>query len=255
MAKTLSLADRLEDVRGRIKAACERAKRDPKEITLIAVTKSAGPDAIKEIVQLGVHDLGEGRVQQLQQRASQMAESASRRRVMASDVASGQPVRWHMIGHLQRNKIKALLPVIHAVHSIDSLRLAEDLDSAAAKIDRKLAVMMQINASEEPQKFGVAVGASVHLGEQIATMPNLQLIGLMTMAEATDNEHAIRTAFRRTREIFEEMRHQKIGGPAFRHLSMGMSHDFELAIEEGATMIRVGSALFGSEEVVDQPEG
>lgn len=254
MAKTESLTERLDAVRVRIKAACERAKRDPKDVTLIAVTKSAGPEAIREIISLGVHDLGESRVQQLQQRASQMLESASRRRVHASEAPAGQQVRWHMIGHLQRNKIKALLPVIYAVHSIDSLRLAEDLDAAASKLGRKLPVMMQINASEEPQKFGVAVGASTHLGEQIATMPNLQLIGLMTMAEATDDEKVIRTAFRRTREIFEEMRHQKIGGQGFRHLSMGMSHDFEIAIEEGSTMVRIGSALFGSEETTEQPE-
>ena len=106
-------------------------------------------------------------------------------------------------------------------------------------------VLLQVNASEEPQKHGVAVGAAVHLGEQIATMPGVQLVGLMTMAELTEDQAVIRTAFRRTREIFEEMKWHKIGGPGFKHLSMGMTHDFEIAIEEGSTMVRIGTALFG----------
>jgi pyridoxal phosphate enzyme (YggS family) len=150
-----------------------------------------------------------------------------------------------MIGHLQRNKVKQLLPHVHCIHSVDSLRLAEEIDEIGMKTRSKVPVMLQINASEEPQKHGVAVGAAIHLGEQIATMPGLQLVGLMTMAELTDDESVIRNAFRRTREIFEEMKWHKIGGPDFKHLSMGMSHDFEIAIQEGSTMVRIGSALFG----------
>lgn len=247
MAKLSPLAERLNNVRTRIAAACARAKREVSEVTLIAVTKTAGPEAIREIVSLGVYDLGESRPQQLQQRASQMNEMVARRRVHGDDAGNAIPaLRWHMIGHLQRNKVKPLLPLIHCVHSVDSLRLAEELDAGGTKIGRKIPVMLQVNASEEPQKHGVAVGAAVHLGEQIATMPGVQLIGLMTMAELTEDQDRIRTAFRRTREIFEEMKWHKIGGAAFRHLSMGMSNDFEIAIEEGATMVRVGSALFGA---------
>jgi pyridoxal phosphate enzyme (YggS family) len=141
------------------------------------------------------------------------------------------------------------------VHSIDSLRLAEEIDVIAEKLGLRVPVMMQINASEEPQKFGVAVGAALHLGEQIATMPGVQLVGLMTMAELSDDETTIRNAFRRTREVFEEMKWQKIGGAAFRHLSMGMSNDYEIAIEEGSTMVRIGSALFGgSPQETEIPE-
>ena len=242
MSTPTTLADRLSSVKERISAACARVKRDPKSVTLIAVTKTAPPDAIREIIKLGVLDLAENRVQQLTQRASQFAEQAKRSKSMGD---SGQAIRWHMVGHLQRNKIKPLLPLIHCVHSVDSLRLAEEIDAAGAKVGRKVPVMLQVNASEEPQKSGVAVGAAFHLGEQMATMDNLQLVGLMTMAENTTEEAAIRSAFRRTREIFEEMKWHKIGGNAFEHLSMGMSNDFELAIEEGSTMVRVGSALFG----------
>src|SRR4051812_33123849 len=165
----------------------------------------------------------------------------------ASKAAARPPdkVRWHMIGHLQRNKVKALLPLAAVIHSIDSLRLAEEIDAQAAKLGRKIPVLMQVNAGEEPQKHGVAVGAAVHLAEQIDSMPNLQLVGLMTMAPLEAPEAKVRQAFSRTRELFEELKWHKIGGTSLRHLSMGMSHDFEMAIAEGATMIRVGTLLFG----------
>jgi pyridoxal phosphate enzyme (YggS family) len=157
-------------------------------------------------------------------------------------------VRWHMIGHLQRNKSKQVLPIISLIHSIDSLRLAEELDTLGAKLGRKTPVLLQVNASEEPQKSGVAVGAAVHLAEQIDSMPNLQLTGLMTMAAYDGTEVQVRQTFSRTKELFEEMRWHKIGGSSLRHLSMGMSHDFEMAIAEGATMVRIGSLLFGGKQ-------
>jgi hypothetical protein len=131
------------------------------------------------------------------------------------------------------------------VQSIDSLRLAEEIETYAEKIDRRVPVLLELNASEESSKSGVAVGAAVHLAEQIDTMPHLQLAGLMTMGPLTGGEKAIRHTFVRTREIFEEMRWHKIGGASLRHLSMGMSNDFEIAIEEGATMVRIGTLLFG----------
>ncbi len=257
MGKKSILAERLDVVRDKVAAACARAKREPSEVTIIAVTKTAGPETIREIIQLGVHDLGESRVQQLVQRASQVQEFLQRRRTHGDDKQQAGPlaVRWHMIGHLQRNKVKQLAPLVHCIHSIDSLRLAEEIDIVGDKMQVKIPVMLQVNASEEPQKFGVAVGAALHLGEQIATMPGVQLVGLMTMAELSDDETTVRNAFRRTREVFEEMKWQKIGGPAFRHLSMGMSNDYEIAIEEGSTMVRVGSALFGgSPEEAELPE-
>jgi PLP dependent protein len=244
MAKKTPLAEKLDEVRDRIAAAAAAAKREPGEITLIAVTKSAAPEQVREILQLGVTDLGESRVQILTQRAGQVAEFMQRR-LIHGDGAKPTKINWHMIGHLQRNKIKPILPVVSLIHSIDSLRLAEELDEQSAKLDRKTHVLMQVNASEEVQKSGVAVGASVHLAEQIASMPNLQLVGLMAMAAQGDPEPKVRQTFTRTREIFEELRWHKIGGAGLRHLSMGMSNDFELAIAEGSTMVRIGTALFG----------
>jgi pyridoxal phosphate enzyme (YggS family) len=252
VAKKSPLSEKLDEVRERIAAAAARAKREPSEVTLVAVTKTAAPEQIREVVQLGVGDLGESRVQVLTQRAAQMNEHLQRRMTHGPDAsaakAAAKPpdkVRWHMIGHLQRNKIKPLLPVVSLIHSIDSLRLAEELDVQAAKIGRRMPVLMQVNAGEEPQKHGVAVGAAVHLAEQIDSMPNLQLVGLMTMAPLEAPEPKVRQAFSRTREIFEELKWHKIGGASLRHLSMGMSNDFELAIAEGATLVRVGSLLFG----------
>jgi hypothetical protein len=248
LAKKSPLAERLDVVQEKIAAVCAKAKRDPSEVTLIAVTKYAAPEQIREIVQLGINDLGESRVQQLSQRAPQINEFFARRAGLGS--ITPPKLRWHMIGHLQRNKIKAILPIVHIVHSIDSLRLAEELDIQCKKFDRKLPVMLQVNASEESSKHGVAVGAAVHLGEQIADMPNLQLVGLMSMAPLTEDKDIIRKCFARTHEIFEEMKWHKIGKTGFKHLSMGMSHDYELAIAEGSTMVRIGTDLFGG-----KPEG
>ena len=245
MAKKSPLSEKLDEVRDKIAAAAAKAKREPAEVTLVAVTKTAAPEQIREIVQLGVSDLGESRVQAITQRIPQINEFLSRQRTHGEPGAVPAKLRWHMIGHLQRNKVKPLLPLIDYVHSIDSLRLAEEIEQHAAKLGKKFPVLLQLNASEEKQKFGVAVGASVHLAEQIDTMQHVQLVGVMTMAPLTDNPEEARFVFSRTREIFEEMKWHKIGGAAFRHLSMGMSNDFEEAIAEGSTMVRIGTSLFG----------
>ena len=254
MVKNSPLEIKLNDVKSRINEACAKANREPAEVTLIAVTKSAAPEQIREILQLGVGDLGESRAQVVTQKAAQVNEFYQRQKARGEDAPNlAARLRWHMIGHLQRNKVKPILPLIDLIHSVESLRLAEEIEVAAEKLDRRIPVLLQINASEEKSKFGVAVGAAVPLAEQIATMPRLALVGLMTMAPlgATDDE--ARAVFCRTREIFEEIKWNKIGGAGFRHLSMGMSNDFEAAIAEGATMVRIGTGLFGGKND-DHPE-
>lgn len=256
MHATGSLAERLMDVRERIAKAASRAKRDAGEVGMVAVTKYAGPEQIRELIRAGVADLGENRVQQLAQRAAQINEF--HQRLVASGTEGIAPrLRWHMIGHLQRNKVRQLLPVASMVHSIDSLRLAETIDDEATRTGRRVPVLLQVNASEEPQKFGVAVGAAVHLAEMMSGMKGLQLCGLMTMAAYGATETEARLAFSRTREIFEELRFQKIGGTSLRILSMGMSDDFEWAVLEGSNLVRVGSAIFGQPESsqADNDEG
>lgn len=244
VAKRSPLAERLADLKDRIGTACEKANRKPEEITLIAVTKNAAPEQVREILQLGVGDLGESRVQVLTQRAAQINEFYQRQQGRAESPMPAR-LRWHMIGHLQRNKIKPVLSVVDVIQSVDSLRLAEELDAQAQRAKKVLPILLQVNASEEINKFGVAVGAALHLAEQIDTMPGLRLIGLMTMAPLTHKPKEARAVFARTRELLEEMRWHKIGGTSLRHLSMGMSNDFEQAILEGATMLRIGSSLFG----------
>jgi pyridoxal phosphate enzyme (YggS family) len=244
VATPTQLAQRLDHVRQRIVDACAKAKRDPREVTLVAVTKNAAPEQIREIIQLGVGDLGESRVQVLSQRAAQVNEFFQRK-IAHGETGLPAQLRWHMIGRLQRNKVKPILPLVSLIHSVDSLRLAEEIEQQAGKIERPIPVLLEVNAGEEASKGGVAVGAAIHLAEQMETMPHLQLSGLMAMAPQVEDPEKARPIFARAREIFEEMRWHKIGGTRLRHLSMGMSHDFEAAIAEGATMVRIGSALFG----------
>jgi pyridoxal phosphate enzyme (YggS family) len=255
VAKNSPLSDRLTEVRDRIAAAAAKAGRSPKEITLIAVTKTAAPEQMREIVQLGVSDLGESRVQVISQRIPQLTEFLARQRTHGDAGAVPPKVRWHMIGHLQRNKVKPLLPLVDTIHSIDSLRLAEEIEQYAGKINKKMPVLLEVNASEEASKSGVAVGAAVHLAEQIDSMQNVALVGLMTMAPLTDDMEKCRFVFGRTREVFEEMKWHKIGGQHFRHLSMGMSNDYETAIAEGATMLRIGTSLFGGKIQTEGEDG
>ena len=189
------------------------------------------------MVEAGLGDLAENRVQQLMQRAEEMQAWLARRG------SEAPTVRWHMIGHLQRNKVRQVLSVAGTIHSVDSLRLAEEISLRASAIGKVADVLLEVNCSQETQKFGCAVAAARHLGELMTTLKNLRLVGLMTMApETKDMEHS-RPAFALLREIFEEIRHEGAGGEAFRHLSMGMSQDYPVAVEEGATMLRIGTAL------------
>ena len=234
----------------RVGEAASRAGRSASDVVLIAVTKYATVDQIQQLLELGHTDLGESRVQQLAQRVAQIDEFLARKRTLANAAPKNkqlmpEQVRWHMIGHLQRNKVKQVVPLVSLVHSVDSLRLAEELHNYAARHDLTIDVLLQVNASGEGQKNGVACPAAFHLAEQIDTMVHLRLRGLMTMAQKTGDPEDARPAFARTAEIFSDLRDAKIGGATCNVLSMGMSHDFEVAIEEGANVVRVGSALFG----------
>jgi pyridoxal phosphate enzyme (YggS family) len=229
----------LRRIREEIAAACERSRRPPEEVCLVAVTKAVDLPTIKNLLDAGVTELGENRVQQLVARAADIDAYLQRRRN-----ALPAPVRWHMVGHLQRNKVRNVLDCVEVIHSVDSLRLAEEINVRAERAGRVVDVLLQVNCSQEEQKFGVAVGAALHLGELIGTLKSLRLLGLMTMAPLVSDPAKARPTFTRLREVFEEMRNEKIGGQAFRHLSMGMSQDYAVAVEEGATILRIGTALF-----------
>jgi pyridoxal phosphate enzyme (YggS family) len=237
----VKISDRIERLKDVINNTCARAGRDPGGVKLVVVTKSATLEAVKEVIRLGFTDLGENRVQQLKKVSTQIAEFLAAGR---ADSAAPGKVNWHMIGHLQRNKVRQVLPTVCLIHSVDTLRLAEEINATAPKLNLCPDVLLQVNSSDEPQKYGVPVGAATHLAEQIETLPNLKLVGLMTMAPLTRDKDVIRACFVRTRELFVEMRGEKIVGPGFTELSMGMSSDYEVAIEEGATILRIGSAIF-----------
>jgi len=233
--------ERIERVKDTINSTCARIGRDPDKIKLVVVTKSATIEAIKEVIHLGLVELGENRVQQLKKVSTQIVDFLKE---ADGDSALPEKVNWHMIGHLQRNKVRQVLGVASLIHSVDTLRLAEEINATAAKLNLCPKVLLQVNTSNEPQKYGVPVGAATHLAEQIETLPNLKLIGLMTMAPLTHNKELVQDCFVRARELFIETRGEKIVGPQFTELSMGMSSDYEIAIEEGATILRIGSAIF-----------
>ncbi len=237
------LAENFKRVQGRIEAACARAGRDPAEITLVAVTKTVGIDVIQHLADAGIRHLGESRVQELTKRAAMTHEYLSRRQRAPEAGALPRPT-WHMVGHLQRNKVRPLLHWVDLIHSLDSLRLAEEIDEQAEKLGRQVEVLMEINAGLEAQKGGVPVGAAIHLAEQIGSLPRLRLTGVMTMAPLDANTDRIHGCFSRVREVFEEMRHEVVRREDFCKLSMGMSNDFEIAVACGSTMLRIGTALF-----------
>lgn len=238
MTKISEKVKRLKDT---ISSVCARIGKDTAEIKLVVVTKSATIEAVKEVIRLGLTELGENRVQQLKKVSAQVADFLASG---STDSALAGKVNWHMIGHLQRNKVRQVLPIVSLIHSVDTLRLAEEINVSAAKLNLCPEILLQVNTSDEPQKYGVPVGAAMHLAEQIETLPNLRLAGLMTMAPLTHNKEIVRQCFVRVRELFTEVKGEKIVGPQFTELSMGMSSDYETAIEEGATILRIGSAIF-----------
>ncbi len=264
-----SLKDRCAEVKERIARAAERVDRSERDIMLVIVTKYAEPEQILDLIQLGHVDFGESRVQQLAQRASMVEEWLDRRRTLPAVSAAhhisqgmrdpdGGPlrlpdeVRWHMIGHLQRNKVKKAIEHARLVHSVDSLRLGEEIHAAAMRNDKVIDVLLEINSSGETSKGGVALPAAVHVAEQLDTMVNLRLRGLMTMAPKCDNPEDARLSFQRCKEAFDDIRKTRIAAGHFNILSMGMSNDFEVAIECGANVVRVGSAIFGQSEHASQ---
>ncbi len=240
------LGERYRNIIQRVGEAAERSGRQPSDVLVVAVTKLAAPDQIRHLLELGHEDLGENRVQQLIQRAAMTEEFVARHQSMLSPRKTDVPesVRWHMIGHLQRNKVKQVLPLVKLIHSIDSLRLAEEIQAIASRQEAEVDVLLQVNASGEKSKYGVALSAAPHLADQMQTMFNLRLRGLMTIAPYGDDPEDARPVFQRTAEVFQDMKASGAFGERLNILSMGMSSDFEVAVECGANVVRLGRALF-----------
>lgn len=226
-----ALVDRLAAVRERIEAARRRAGRSD-AVTLIAVTKTQPPATMRAALAAGLTDLGENRVAELEQKIEQLGRAAA---------------RWHFVGHLQRNKVRRALPLFDLLHSLDSLRLAEQLAAEAERRGGTVEALVQVNTSGEASKSGLAAAEALETIARMAELPRLRLVGLMTMAPFTADEAVLRRTFRAARRLWEEAG-RRVAGFEARHLSMGMSNDFEIAVEEGSTMLRLGTVLFGERE-------
>lgn len=221
----IDVAANVARVRERIAAAARRGGRRPEDVTLVAVTKGVDASQILEAVAAGVQDLGENRVQ----------EAASK----AAAVSAG--ARWHLVGHLQRNKVRQAVALFTVIHSLDGARLAADVSRrAAAPVD----VLLQVNVAGDAQKFGVPPEEAPTVLRAIAGLPALHVVGLMTIAPLSGDPEETRPIFGRLRGLRDDLEALGIAGVTLPHLSMGMSGDFEIAVEEGATMVRIGRAIF-----------
>ena len=223
------IARNLEHVRARMAEAAARSGRDAGAAALVAVTKTVGPEEIRVLYALGQADIGENRAQAAVGKMEELADL---------------PLRWHMIGHLQRNKVKTVLPRFVMIHSVDSLRLVREIGRQAERLGQVAQVLLEVNVSGEGAKFGLRPEEVSGLLEQIRDYPFVSVQGLMTMAPFVDDPETVRPLFRALRELRDRLVEglkPEVGLP---HLSMGMTQDFEVAIEEGATIVRVGSALF-----------
>ncbi|MCH2152985.1 MAG: YggS family pyridoxal phosphate-dependent enzyme [Phycisphaerales bacterium] len=245
-----STRQRYEDICRRIDEAKARSGRSHDRVHLVAVTKYAAMDQIRELIDMGHVDLGEGRLQHFQKVCPQVEEYLERQRSMGQANAPEQ-ARWHFIGHLQRNKVRKILPHVRLIHSVDSLRLAEEIQSAAEQLDRQIEILVQINPTDDRKRHGIAPAAVKHLIDQIETMVTIRVRGLMAMAPPVEDPEDARPVFQRVEEIFSEIRRSGAGGDGFDILSMGMTNDFEVAVECGANIVRVGSGIFGTNEVTE----
>lgn len=235
MTDPATVASRLADVRARVETAALAAGREPADVRLLVATKTQPADAVLAALDAGVDLIGENRVQELVAKAP----------ALAGRVAAGA-VEVHMIGHLQRNKVNQVLATTTCVESVDSLDLAHALATRSAAAGRSLDVMVQVNVSGEDSKSGVVPDDAVALASRVATLPGLHLTGFMTIGARSDDEALVRAGFARLRAVRDEVvASGSPGTEAARELSMGMTGDLELAIAEGATIVRVGTAVFG----------
>jgi hypothetical protein len=225
------IAENIKHLRERITAKCAEFKRNPQEIKLIAVSKFFGLDAINEANRLGITDFGENKAQELRDKYEIL----------------GDKVTWHFIGTLQRNKVKYAVKAAAYIHSVDSSMLADEVNSQAQKVNKVQKILLEVKTSSEDSKSGLTTNEEVlNLVKHCSTLSNIKLIGLMTMAAFTDDESLIRKSFSDLRKLKDEINKN---GFDLRELSMGMTNDYEIAIEEGATMLRIGSAIFGQRDI------
>ena len=225
-----TIRNHLNEVRENIQKACDKAGRSPQEVTLIAVSKTKPLFMLEEAYEAGARDFGENKVQEILEKHPKMPEDA----------------RFHMIGHLQRNKVKQVLPHAVLIHSVDSYRLAEQISQEAGKLGITAKILLEVNVAKEESKFGMMPEDVEEMAGQIAALPHLQIEGLMTIAPFVDDPEKNRPVFRKLYQLSVDIKKKNIDNVNMGVLSMGMTGDYQVAVEEGSTMIRVGTGIFGA---------
>ena len=228
------IRENLEEVRKHIEEACRRAGRDPKEVTLIAVSKTKPIPMLQEAYDAGARDFGENKVQEILNKEPHLPSD----------------IRWHMIGHLQRNKVHQVLGKTVLIHSVDSLRLAEQIETEAAKKNMDVDILLEVNVAKEESKFGFLLEETREAIVSISQFPHVHIRGLMTIAPFVENPEENRTIFKKLYEFAVDIGKENIDNVTMDVLSMGMTGDYEVAVEEGATMVRVGTGIFGARQVL-----
>lgn len=224
------LRDNLKKVEENIQAACDRSGRNRDEITLIAVSKTKPVEMLQEIYDENIRDFGENKVQELCDKIEKMPSD----------------IKWHMIGHLQRNKVKYIVGKVALIHSVDSYRLAEEISIQAKKHNTTVPILVEVNIAHEESKFGISEEDAILLVKEISELENIRIMGLMTIAPYVENPEDNRMYFRKIKELSVDINSKNIDNVSMEIISMGMTGDYEVAIEEGATMIRVGTGIFGA---------
>ncbi|MDD6811779.1 MAG: YggS family pyridoxal phosphate-dependent enzyme [Lachnospiraceae bacterium] len=233
------IAENIAYVKKRIDAACTKSGRNRDEVTLIAVSKTKPVSMLMEAYDAGCRDFGENKVQELVEKYEQMPKD----------------IRWHMIGHLQRNKVKYIVDKVYLIHSVDSLRLAEEISKEAGKKGVTVSILIEVNVAEEESKFGTTCKDAISLVEEISKLPHLQIKGLMTIAPYVENPEENRQYFEKLHQIYVDIIRKNIDNVCMEVLSMGMTGDYEVAVTQGATYVRVGTGIFGERQYsVDRME-
>lgn len=223
------IRENLAEVEQNIEAACKKVGRDRSEVTLIAVSKTKPVEMLQEVYDTGIRTFGENKVQEMMDKEA----------IMPKDI------QWHMIGHLQRNKVKYLMGKAALIHSVDSLRLAEEISSQSTKHQVETDILVEVNIAEESSKFGTTKDEAIELVAAIAKLPNIHIKGLMTIAPFVEDPEDNRKYFKQIKQLSVDIKNKNIDNVSMEILSMGMTGDYMVAIEEGATMVRVGTGIFG----------
>ncbi len=224
-----SVAENYRSVVARVEAVCVRCGRDPREIVILGASKQVGPDRVEEALRAGLQHVGENYVQEALGKYERVHE----------------PATWHCIGHLQTNKMKQVVRIFDWIHSLDRLELARETSRRAGEIGRTMQCLVEVNVGNEDSKSGIAPDKVAELLEAASGLPNLRIAGLMAIPPVRESPEESREDFRRLRELSQTIAARKMSGVTMNHLSMGMTHDFEIAIEEGANIIRIGTGIFG----------